>query len=195
MKKIKIMWFIPIFGNVIVGESYRSWSEIIIFTAISLPKLSRGFVSAMRNAGFTTFCGLDSLLRSVRCEDKNPQEARKFLPSFLLSPISLTILVLAKFFQPTLLPFSLPFITSVPVVGIVLLSSQTLHMGPGNQAQWKSTLFILVQCDIITILNRVLNCLNLLLLSHNYLWFKNNWIYHCCTLKCNKWYFTYKHCW
>ena len=93
----------------------------------------------MRNAGFTTFCGLDSLLRSVRCEDKNPQDAREILPSFLLSPISLAILVLAKFFRPTLLLFSLFFITSVPVVGIVLLSSQTLHMGPGNQDSHRHT--------------------------------------------------------
>ena len=40
----------------------------------------------------------------------------------------------SQIFLTLLLPFSLLFlITSVPMVGIVLLSSRTLHMGPGNQ--------------------------------------------------------------
>jgi hypothetical protein len=55
-----------------------------------------------------------------------------FLLPLFLPHFPLRILVFAIFSRPSHLPFSL-FITSVPVVGIVLLSSQSLHIGFGNQ--------------------------------------------------------------
>ena len=91
--------------------------------------LSRGFVSGMWIIMLQTFFIPQALTVFFGlCAHLLSSEARYFLASFL-SP-NLMLDILAAFFWPTHLPFSVFIVTSVPCVGVVTFSCWPIFSGP-----------------------------------------------------------------